>query len=125
MAKTRRTTGGFGRRPAVPGKEPANRIREIREGHGLSVDAVAARIGPQVEGSTISKLENRKMRLTLEWMYRLADALGVQWWELGPNAPPPISAEDAELLDAYRGLAEPDRDTARRIIDALRFRRGE
>jgi len=50
-----------------------NRIREIREAAGLSVDEVAERAG--TSGTQIRRLETGTRRLTVDWMQRLAEAL--------------------------------------------------
>lgn len=52
-----------------------NRIKELREVRGWSMDDLAARAN--TGSSTISKLEKGKTRLTIEWIERLAKAFNV------------------------------------------------
>lgn len=57
-----------------------NRIRQIREGKGLTQDQLAERMGTR--GATIHRLEVGKMELTEKWMRRFKDALDVPIPEL-------------------------------------------
>ena len=51
-----------------------NRIKKLREAAGLSSNELAARVG--TSGAQMSRLENGERRLTVEWMQRIAKALG-------------------------------------------------
>jgi transcriptional regulator with XRE-family HTH domain len=53
-----------------------NRIRELRLAAGLSVADLAERVG--TTSATVSRLESGSRGLTLEWMRRLALAMGVR-----------------------------------------------
>lgn len=53
-----------------------NRIRELREKKRLSTYKLAELVG--TTQSTIHRLEAGQRKLTVEWMRRIADALGVQ-----------------------------------------------
>lgn len=55
--------------------DPPNRIAEIRKQKKLTQQQLADLVGSH--WITISKLERGVMRLTFEWMSKLADALGV------------------------------------------------
>src|SRR4051812_7098483 len=57
--------------------ETPNNISRIRKEQGISQDEVAARIGGDVTGATISRIESGRMALTLDWMVRIAAALQV------------------------------------------------
>lgn len=90
-----------------------NRIREIRERHGLSAAQLAERVGttqPQ-----ITRLERGERRLTVDWMQRIAAALNCDPMDLVaatlakasgdeavPFSPPEIGAAAAAL--SARGL---------------------
>ena len=52
-----------------------NRIRELRKLRKLSAYDLADKVGTRQP--TIHRLETGKMKLTVEWMKRIADALGV------------------------------------------------
>ena len=58
---------------------PENRIRKYRDKHGLSLRELAKRISDRfnetVHHTTIGKLENGKMSLTIEWAAKFAIAL--------------------------------------------------
>lgn len=55
----------------------SNRIRELRKAQRLSQEELAFRIGEDVTGAAISRLESGRMELTLRWMQRISQALGV------------------------------------------------
>ncbi len=57
-----------------------NRIEEFRKKKGLSQEALGDLIG--VQKAKISKLENGNQKLTMDYITRLADALGIKPWEL-------------------------------------------
>jgi phage repressor protein C with HTH and peptisase S24 domain len=89
----------------------SNRLREFRDRSGLSMQALADRVG--TTASQINKLEKGERRLTLDWMTRLATALGIDARELLPAAgarpaaapgPGPLQGETAP------GPALPARD---------------
>lgn len=93
-------------------------LRRLREDRRLSVDALAALVTPSCEGSTISKFENGKMRITEDWVRRLADALGVQVLDITAPAARLAPREEA-LVEAWRQLGESERDVVYRVADAL------
>lgn len=53
----------------------SNRIREIREAQGLTLDRLAERMG--MSGAQISRLETDKRRLTVDHLVKFAAALHV------------------------------------------------
>ena len=63
----------------------SNRLKELRDLAGLSMQALADRVG--TTAPQINKLEKGERRLTLDWMTRLASALGIEPKDLLP-APP-------------------------------------
>jgi len=65
---------------------PSHALRAARIEQGLSLRALAARIG--LPFSTLSKLENGKMALTYDKLVRLAQGLNVDIGTLVSGAPP-------------------------------------
>lgn len=55
-----------------------NRIRDIRRSKGLTLAEVGARCSPPTTAQTIGRLETGTRNLSLTWMNRIADALGVE-----------------------------------------------
>lgn len=93
-----------------------NRIKELRLDRGLSQQQLADRIG--TTKATISKWEKGQRQLTLEKMYRLADALQCHHVELIDNTAP-VSDDENELLKTFRGLSEDERPIALRMFTAM------
>ncbi|MBV9521591.1 MAG: helix-turn-helix domain-containing protein, partial [Alphaproteobacteria bacterium] len=61
-------------------KLSSNRIREFRERAGLSMQALADRA--ETSAPQINKLEKGERKLTVDWMIRLGNALGIDPKEL-------------------------------------------
>lgn len=55
-----------------------NRIRDIRRDLNLTLADVAARCSPPTTAQTIGRLETGMRQLSLAWMNRIAEALGVE-----------------------------------------------
>lgn len=53
-------------------------IREIRKAKGLTLEDVAARCTPPTTAQTIGRLETGTRTVSVGWLNRIADALGVQ-----------------------------------------------
>ncbi|TWB15621.1 DNA-binding XRE family transcriptional regulator [Nitrospirillum bahiense] len=88
-------------------KRPENRIREVRQALGISQEVLGERLG--TDGSQIHKLENGKLRLTLDWMVKIAEALGCDLADLLPVMPNTKAHARADLLrriDLLRHLVE-------------------
>jgi phage repressor protein C with HTH and peptisase S24 domain len=66
-----------------------NRLREFREREGLSMQALADRIG--TTAPQINKLEKGERRLTIDWISRLATGLGVEPRDLLVPSDPPAA----------------------------------
>src|SRR5882757_3776860 len=62
-------------RPVRPQSSMSNRIKELREARGLSLEALGKLIG--VERSTIWKLEMDRQKLTVDYLKKIAAALSV------------------------------------------------
>ncbi|HET7411646.1 MAG TPA: helix-turn-helix domain-containing protein [Pararhizobium sp.] len=56
----------------------ANRIKEMREQRGVTQEQLAEMVEPQTSAAQISKLESGKLGLKLDWMVRIARALGCE-----------------------------------------------
>lgn len=78
--------------PPVRQCDMANRIRELREGLGLSQERLAERVG--TSGQQISRLENGERRLTQGWMRRVSAAIGCAPTDLLPEADRQVVARD-------------------------------
>jgi transcriptional regulator with XRE-family HTH domain len=57
-----------------------NRIRELREGRGLTLAELADRVG--TTNQQISHLELGKRQLTVDWLRRLGGVLGCHPWAI-------------------------------------------
>jgi transcriptional regulator with XRE-family HTH domain len=67
------------------GQPPSNRIRELREARGFTLEELAARVG--TTNQQISHLELGKRQLTVEWLRRLGAALECHPWEVVERLP--------------------------------------
>jgi|SRR5579859_209299 len=91
----------------------SNRLKEFRDLAGFSMQALADRVG--TTAPQINKLEKGERRLTLDWMTRLAAALGIEPKDLLPALPQsraPRAGSDRPLVsgDAAPGPRVPARD---------------
>ncbi len=106
---TARDSGGQGCDDPRPMAGPPNRIKELREALGLSLEDLAARVGS--DHTTVWKLERGKRRLTAEWMARLAPHLKttpqglVRGWDPGEqNVRPALAVSVPERDDMPRDV---------------------
>src|SRR5215213_2291825 len=53
------------------------RIREVRRARGLTLDDVARRCAPPTTAQTIGRLETGTRTVSIGWLNRIADSLGV------------------------------------------------
>jgi transcriptional regulator with XRE-family HTH domain len=95
----------------------ANRIRKIRVDRGLSQAAlaVACRTSPQ----QIFKLETGVVRLTVDWMRRLAPALDCHWAELVEEVTIARTLPEEHVLRQFRKLRPAGQRAAMAVIDSL------
>lgn len=100
-------------------QDPPNRIRELREARDLSQAELARRI--HVTPSALNKVEMGTRGLDLDWMRRIAPALGVSPAELLLPADNPtiLTDEERQLLETYRRAPSREQDTFRRVADAI------
>ncbi|MEW4467861.1 helix-turn-helix transcriptional regulator [Parasphingorhabdus sp. JC815] len=59
-----------------------SRIREVRKAKGMTLDEIAQRCEPPTTAQTIGRLETGMRTLSLDWLNRIADALGVDSTQL-------------------------------------------
>lgn len=87
----------------IPMDQSPNRIRELRMAEGMSQEELAGRA--RCSKMQISGLERGKPELTVHWMRRIADALGVHPAELLRKDDNPHGAateEERRMLAAFR-----------------------
>lgn len=99
--------------------EAPNRIRELRVQADLSQQALGERIG--VSKVTISDLERGEMALTLDYMQRIAEALGVFASDLLPqkDSPDALTLDERQLLAKLRTATAEQRDQIHKMADVI------
>src|SRR6185369_8501136 len=116
-------------------KEMPNRIRELREKAGLSLQKLAEMIikldGEPTSAQQIDRLEKGQRRLTQDWMNSISEALGCMPFELLPEHRPPKPEKGALTQPKTKALKAAEHlqheDIQIRLLeelDAMR-RRGE
>jgi transcriptional regulator with XRE-family HTH domain len=96
------------------------RIREVRRSRGMTLDDVARRCAPPTTPQTIGRLETGTRTLSVNWLNRIANALGVEGQDLvegGDKA----DLEVAAILSDH-GAASPSSMT---VVVAPRARDGQ
>lgn len=95
-----------------------NRIKVLRESRGLSLEALATKVS--ATNQQISLLESGKRRLTVDWLYRLSEALECHPWEVvNEVAPQPLEPRDIQLLTRFKNLTTLQQDALLQLLDAL------
>jgi transcriptional regulator with XRE-family HTH domain len=91
-----------------------NRIRDVRKQKGMTLAEVAAACRPPTTAQTVGRLETGMRNLSLDWMNKIAAALGVEPEMLlkGSDAPQPqvvarLTDAGAEALAAARDAILP------------------
>lgn len=74
-------------------------IREVRRAKGLTLDDVARRCVPPTTAQTIGRLETGTRTVSVDWLNRIADALGVAAADL-VRLPDRVDIAVAAILDA-------------------------
>jgi transcriptional regulator with XRE-family HTH domain len=69
-----------------PGNPAPNRLRELREARGLTLEDLARLLG--TTNQQISHLELGKRQLTVEWLRRLGSALECHPWAIVEDRDP-------------------------------------
>lgn len=96
-----------------------NRIRELRLEAGLSQQALGDAVG--TSKMTISDLERGSMQLTVDYMRRIALALGVVPADLLPPSDNPggLSIEERELIERLRAATPEQREQLHKVADVI------
>lgn len=88
-----------------------NNIRKFRRARGWSLNELADKVG--TTNQQISHLELSKRRLTVDWLIRVAAALGCRPTDLAALENQPNKREE-QLLDLFRSLT---RRRQKQVID--------
>lgn len=92
---------------------PSKALRRARLAQGLSLRALAARVG--MPYSTLSKLENGKMALTYDKLIRLAQALNVDIKDLVSEGEPAVAPAAIGRRSVTRAGEELDAESERHV----------
>lgn len=94
-----------------------NRIRELRLAAGLTLDQLAALAN--TSNQQISRLERGERKLSLEWMDRIAQALGREVHDMLPKAPElaEVSDEERRILELIRHMPQADREWVLQLVE--------
>ncbi|MCM8734612.1 helix-turn-helix transcriptional regulator [Azospirillum sp. A1-3] len=92
-----------------------NRIKELREARGLSLQSLADAVNSSPQ--QMSRLERGERRLSDHWMALIAPALGVEPWELMPGAP--VKAAAAGDKDRFFEIFNSLDDERKRRLEEL------
>ena len=84
---------------------PKNRIAEERLARGMTQQQLADAVG--AHWITISKLERGRIKLTTDWLEKLAKPLGVRAGDLLPDTSHSSEYGFGELVDRFSGAAKP------------------
>lgn len=83
-----------------------NCIREIRKKKRLTQAELAQKLG--ISQGAIQKLETGERGLDIEWMKKIANALGVEPWMLLPkDMQPNISQNELDIIKLMRLIKTP------------------
>ena len=91
----------------IPRRMHPNRIGELRASAGMTLKQVGDACLPPAHDSEIQKLENSKMTLSQDWLYRLAPALGCRPCDLLPEAAESVPIEQIRAL--WQQLSDEER----------------
>ena len=96
-----------------------NRIAQIRQLKGMSLTEVAA--AASTTKAQIQKLEKGERRLTLDWMERIARALGVSVVDLIPSGEAKSGAQkvDVQIMSMVNMLSEKDKRMLLDVAEGL------
>jgi transcriptional regulator with XRE-family HTH domain len=93
----------------------SSRLKQLREAQGLSLVALAAKVG--TSSQQISHLELGKRQLTVAWLARLAAALDCHPWTIiSEETPPGLTEREQVLLKSFRCLGEGEQQA---LVDKL------
>ena len=92
-----------------------NHLRAWREFRQMSQEELAAKV--ETSASVISMLELGERGLSAKWLRRPAPALNTTPGYLLDHNPEDLPTD---IIDIWSHIAEPDRDTARRMLEVLK-----
>lgn len=84
------------------------RIRDVRRSRGMALDDVARKCDPPTTAQTIGRLETGTRTVSVNWLNRIAAALGVDASDLVEGAGPKAELPVAAVL-GFAGAAAPRR----------------
>lgn len=91
------------------------RVRVLRDERKWSMEDLARRIQPATSASQINKLEKAIVRLTMEWIYKIADALEVHPLDIVA----PLEPRTKALIIKFQSLQERSQNTLEHVADVL------
>lgn len=99
---------------------PGNRIRQLRIAADLNQGELGSRVG--LSQGQISNIENGERTLSLDWMRRIARALGVSVADLldDKDNPQRLSDEEKRLVENFRAGAKPQQAVLLHASEALK-----
>lgn len=92
------------------------RIQELRKAHGLSQEQVAEKA--DISPNYLSRIECGKENPTLDMLIKLADALGVEMWEIFDFGHEVTIKELREAMNKF--LKDTDEEKLRLAVKILR-----
>ena len=99
------------------------RLKQLRKEAGLTQEELAKKVG--LKKQNISRYENSHVEPNIRTAKRIADALGVSIEEMAvgvslpsPSAPAPVplSPDESQLVEDYRGLPPPGQEYIRQTM---------
>lgn len=116
--------------PATAAERAAARLLELIVERDLTFEQLGDRMHPPVDKSVIRRLtlgprHKDGIKISLQWMYRLAIGLECHPTDLMPDLPPTtLPRAEREHVDHYMQLGEPDRAIVDSVIEGRRAAAG-
>ena len=99
---------------------PANRIRELRQAHGLKLRQIAEQIG--TTPTHINRLERGERDLTLAWMRAIARVLDVAPADLLLPVDGGLDARERDIIGIIRHAPDNGRAAIFAVVESQRMR---
>ena len=103
------------RKPTMPEGPLPNRIAEFRVAKGWSVEKLGRMIGKT--GSQVNKLEKGEIKLNIDALFSIAEALECAPMDLLPQKR--RGAEEEAFLELFRLVPEEKKETVFNVLDGL------
>lgn len=103
----------MGRQPSAVNTAFSRRLRRLRTGAHLSQETLASR--SSLSRTSITNIEKGRQHVSLDVLYRLADAMGIEPSALLP-ARAELAADDHIDLEGVNELAESDQIYVRAVM---------